>query len=205
MNFGKSILFFLVVLPFLAGCGKDAPRKDEASDSSSSVAAVWPKPFSPTAPPPLADGPLPKPGLSPTQYASARVGAGARYRVTPERGSPSRQTIEIVRTDATTAYAHQTVETKKFGRHVQHLDYNRFVAGAPAVDRFNPANRENYIGDRIFKVGSKKLLCRVYEVHKGSSIYRTLMCDSVPGKLVRHSDNAAGVWKTRLQLTDVWD
>jgi len=202
----KTILILLMALPVLNGCGKDTPRRDEASDSAGAQGNPhWPRPFSPTAPPPLAAGPSAEPGLAPTRHAKARVGTKALYRVTPERGGPSRQTIEIVRTDAATAYAHQIVETQKYGRYVQHLAYHRFVEGSPAIDKFNPLHQEHYMGDRIVAVGSKKLLCRMYEVRNGSSVYRTLTCDDVPGRLVRHSDNAAGIWKTRLQLLDVWD
>lgn len=203
MRFGKPILLFLVVLPVLGGCGKDVPRQDDASEQESRRA--WPKPFSPTAPPPLAGGPPGQAALSPTQYADARVGMRTRYRVTPERGGPSHQTVEIVRTDAERVCARQIVETETFGRFVQELQYNRFLEGAPAVDTFNPDSREVYRGDRMVKVGSKKLLCRVYEVKRGPYVYRTLRCDDVPGELVRYSDNAAGVWKPRLQLLDVWN
>jgi hypothetical protein len=213
----NTILIFLAILPVLVGCGKDTPRRDESTGSTASdsagtqsepakgTPAAWPRPFSPTAPPPLAAGPSATRNLTPTQYADARVGMKALYRVIPERGGSSRQTLEIVRTDAATAYAHQTAETKKYGGYVQHMAYNRFVEGPPAIDRFNPTYREHYVGDRIVAVGSKELLCRVYEVKNGSSVYRTLLCDDVPGKLVQHSDNAAGVWKPRLQLLDVWD
>jgi hypothetical protein len=218
--FWKIILTVLVVLPFLPGCDKDTPRREDGSRASESTSAdssvvsespvterpaVRARPFSPTAPPPIPAGPSPTPGLSPTRYADARVGTKAFYRFTPERGGTSYQTIEIVGTDATAAHAHQTVETKKYGQYVQFLDFNRFVEGSPASDQFNPTYQERYIGDRMVTVGSKKLLCRVYETRNGSSIYHTLLCDDVPSRLVQHSDNASGIWKTRLQLIDVRD
>jgi len=225
--FWKTIPAVLIVLPFLAGCDKDTSRREDGSQASESTSAeessgatdfpdvsefpvkekplVRARPFSPTAPPPIPAGPSPASGLSPTRYADARVGTKAFYRFTPERGGTSYQTIEIVGTDAAAARAHQTVETKKYGQYVQFLDFNRFVEGSPASDQFNPTYQERYIGDRMVTVGSKKLLCRVYETRNGSSVYHTLLCDDVPSRLVKHSDNASGIWKTRLQLLDVWD
>jgi len=219
-RFWNLILAFLVVLPCLAGCSKESPRRDQAEEqaappsptdtveepaSTESSRAAWAKPFTPTALPPLAAGPASKTGLAPTKYTDARIGQKATYRVTPERGGASKQIIEIVNTDATTTYAHQTVETKKYGSFVQFLYYNRFVEIVPEADRFNPANQEKYLGDQMVTVGTKKLLCRVYETRNGSSVYRTLLCDDVPDRMVQHSDNAAGIWKTRLQLLDVQD
>ena len=47
------------------------------------------------------------------------------------------------------------------------------------------------------------LLCDVYEnVRNGKFIYRTLRCRDILGWTVRHSDNAGGTWKTRLELID---
>ncbi|MBN1942800.1 MAG: hypothetical protein JW849_05840 [Phycisphaerae bacterium] len=202
-------MFLLTFLLIPAGFARDAPcrpaehSRDFPAAGERRVARQ--RPFAPVASPPLAGGPSGRPGLVPTRYAAARVGMKALYQLTPERGGPSRQSLEIVRTDAANVLAMQTAETAKYGRHVQTLTLNRFVESPPSFDQFNPSRQEVYLGDQVVTIGTKKLLCCVYENRNGFFVYRTLYCDEVPGQIVRHGDNASGSWKIRLQLLDVWD
>ncbi|MBN1556357.1 MAG: hypothetical protein JXA11_16575 [Phycisphaerae bacterium] len=202
----QLILIFLAV-PALSGCSREAPRREEDSSGSQVVEEKWEEflAFSPTAPPPLARGPSGGGERIPTRHAPARVGMRAVYRITPERGDASRHTIEVIRTDAGTAQVHQIAETETYGRYIQELSFPRFFDASSEGGVFNPVQRERRVGDRIVTVGSKKLLCSVHETQKGPYVYRSLYCDEAPGGLVRHSDNASGVWKTRLQLVEIED
>lgn len=167
--------------------------------------------FYPVAPPPLAGGPKIPAGQTPTPYAAAKIGMKAAWRIHPPRGEPSRQSLEIIRTDRRFAYARQTAESS-YGRFVQELAFPRYVESPPATDQFNPPQREKYLGDCLVAVGRGtrtttaiiKLLCHLWEAREGFVLYHTLRCEEeVPGGMVEHADNAAGRWEIRLRLTDL--
>ena len=109
-------------------------------------------------------------------------------------------TTDVYSVDRTTVHALQIVQSD-VGKYTYDLTYNRF--SSPGATDAGWRLEGKLIGTELLEVAGKMLLCDVYEnVRNGKFIYRTLRCRDILGWTVRHSDNAGGTWKTRLELID---
>ncbi len=206
----------MVPLVMLGGCGESNHKDLQEEHHTPGLASTlpkdgqvaeqgpareedhWPLPLYPLAPPPAAGGPEIPPDKSPSIYTDARIGMRTVMKIYSDDGRSTLKTTEVYNVDRTTVHARQTVQSD-VGEYTYDLAYNRF--STPSDARWGLKGK--IVGAKLLKVGGKTLLCDIYEdVHNGRFTYRTLRCRDILGWTVRHSDNAAGTWKTRLELID---
>lgn len=213
-----QLILPLLVLPGSLGgsAGKTLPASGPAAPSEvgeAEAGLAWPggfrpgparspgrTPAPPTLPPPLPSLPPPPPGEVPTRYYQARVGMKTDHRIYPHRGPTARQTTEVLAVDAETVQVRQTVQAG-----ARPYAYDLRMQRSLPLERARAEARAlgNPTGVTLVQAGGYRLVCVVYE-HRGDGnvLYRTLYCPDVFDGTVRHEDNAAGTWKTRMELVE---
>jgi len=202
-----SVFLLFCAGGLLPGGCRESPSDDPSKPSVPSDRAetqgrapsAWPPTFAGTATPPPAPPPPIPPGTTPTKYADAHVGMSVTLRVTPEKGDPTEQTTEVVRTSVSTVFARQKSQGP-YGTHTQRLAYNRYVEAPPARKTSKPPTRKPRPPAQLESVAGKTLLCEMHKEVVHGHVYRTLRCRDLFGWTVQHEDNAAGTWKQRLRL-----
>ncbi len=207
MNKTKTTLTAaIVVLWMLGGCGKSnhkdtqKERQTPGSGGGQSAEQAWASPSYPITRPPAAGGPEIPPEKLPSIYADARIGMRTVMKIYSDDGRSVVTTTDVYSVDRTTVHALQTVQSE-VGKYTYDLTYNRFSNPGATDAGWRPEGK--LVGTELLEVAGKMLLCDVYEnVRNGRFIYRTLRCRDILGWTVRHSDNADGDCKTRLELIE---
>lgn len=151
------------------------------------------------APPPPTRPPRVPADATPTRFAGARPGMEVVQRLT-HPGSPEViRTTRVIGVDRQNVDALQTTRTQT-GEYAYRVSFNRYRISEPGSDP--PEKKEKFTGLTLQKVSGKHILCEVYEYREGNISFRTLRCPDLFGEVVRHEDDAAGEWETRVEMID---